>query len=91
MIITSKAMLQDSLAVRHYQHLTDAMVDYWHRGYRFNELRLYLEGYLASLRITNTLESYQINRLEEEALRFLRDRSNFEQVSPQPEPDFYYP
>lgn len=80
-------MLQDSQAVRHYQHLTDAMVDYWHRGYRFNELRLYVDGYLASLRLTNTLDPYQLNRLEEEAMRFLRDRSNFEQVLP--EPDFY--
>ncbi|NBD15287.1 MAG: hypothetical protein GVY04_03835 [Cyanobacteria bacterium] len=80
-------MLQDSQAVRHYQHLTDAMVDYWHRGYRFNELRLYVDGYLAGLRSTNVLEPYQLNRLEEEAIRFLRDQSNFEQVLP--EPDFY--
>ena len=82
-------MLQDSQAVRHYQNLTDAMVDYWHRGYRFNELRLYLDGYLAGLRAAGILEPYQLNRLEEEALRFLRDRSNFEAVTPQPEPDFY--
>jgi len=81
------AMLQDSQAVRHYQHLTDAMVDYWHRGYRFNELRLYIDGYLAGLRSANVLEPYQLNRLEEEAIRFLRDQSNFEQVLP--EPDFY--
>jgi hypothetical protein len=80
-------MLQDSQAVRHYQHLTDAMVDYWHRGYRFNELRLYVDGYLAGLRSANVLEPYQLNRLEEEALRFLRDQSNFEQVLP--EPDYY--
>ncbi|AFZ42939.1 hypothetical protein PCC7418_0719 [Halothece sp. PCC 7418] len=80
-------MLQDSTAVRYYQHLTDAMVDYWHRGYRFNELRLYVDGYLAGLRSANVLEPYQLNRLEEEALRFLRDRSNFEAVLP--EPDFY--
>lgn len=82
-------MLQDSQSVRHYQHLTDAMVDYWHRGYRFNELQLYLTGYLAALRSTATLEPYQVNRLEEEALRFLRDRSNFEEVLPEPEHDFY--
>jgi hypothetical protein len=80
-------MLQDSQAVRHYQHLTDAMVDYWHRGYRFNELRLYVDGYLAGLRSANVLEPYQLNRLEEETIRFLRDQSNFEQVLP--EPDFY--
>lgn len=82
-------MLQDSRTISHYQHLTDAMVDYWHRGYGFNELRLYLDGYLAGLRSANVLEPWQIHRLEEEAVRFLRDRSNFEQVSPQPEPDFY--
>ncbi len=82
-------MLQDSQAVRHYQHLTDAMVDYWHRGYRFNELRLYLDGYLAGLRSASVLEPYQLNRLEEEALRFLRDRSNFEELMPQTEADFY--
>jgi hypothetical protein len=63
------------------------MVDYWHRGYRFNELRLYVDGYLAGLRSANVLEPYQLNRLEEEALRFLRDQSNFEQVLP--EPDYY--
>jgi len=80
-------MLQDSQAVRHYQHLTDAMVDYWHRGYRFNELRLYVDGYLAGLRSANVLEPYQVNRLEEEALKFLRDQSNFEQVLP--ELDYY--
>jgi len=82
-------MLQNSQAVRHYQNLTDAMVDYWHRGYRFNELRLYLDGYLAGLRTASVLEPYQLNRLEEEASRFLRDRSNFEAVTPQAEPDFY--
>ncbi len=80
-------MLQDSQAVRHYQHLTDAMVDYWHRGYRFNELRLYVDGYLAGVRSVNGLEPYQVNRLEEEALKFLRDQSNFEQVLP--ELDYY--
>ena len=80
-------MLQDSQAVRHYQHLTDAMVDYWHRGYRFNELRLYVDGYLAGVRSANGLEPYQVNRLEEEALKFLRDQSNFEQVLP--ELDYY--
>ena len=46
------------------------MVDYWHRGYRFNELRLYVDGYLAGLRSANILEPYQLNRLEEEAIRF---------------------
>ena len=82
-------MLQDAQAVRYYQHLTDAMVDYWYRGYGFNELRLYLTGYLAGLRSAGGLEPYQINRLAEEAERFLRDRSNFEAVDPQTEVDFY--
>ncbi len=82
-------MLQDSQAIRYYQRLTDAMVDYWHRGYGFNELRLYLNGYLAGLRSAGGLEPYQVNRLEEESERFLRDRSNFEEVETQTEVDFY--
>jgi len=81
-------MLQDSPTISHYQRLTDAMVDYWHRGYSLNELRLYLDGYLSGLRSAKGLEPWQLHRLEEEAIRFLRDRSNFEQFSPQPQPDF---
>jgi hypothetical protein len=82
-------MLQDSQTVRHYQHLTDAMVDYWHRGYRYNELRLYIDGYLAGLRASELFTPYQLNLLEEEALRYLRDQSNFEAVKPQAQPDYY--
>lgn len=84
-------MLQDPQTIRYYQKLTDALVDLWHRGYRSDELRLYLEGYLCSLRHTNTLEPYLISRLEEEAFRFLNDPSHFESAIPQPEPnpDYY--
>lgn len=76
-------MLQDAPTIRYYQRLTDALVDTWHRGYGFDYLRLYLDGYLASLRDSNAIEPYQIHRLEEEALRFLRDPSNFELATPQ--------
>jgi len=70
-------MLQDTLTIRNYQKLTDSLVDMWDRGYRTDELRLFLDGYLAALRQTNALESYLIHRLEEEATRFLYDASNF--------------
>ncbi|WP_041620090.1 DUF6761 family protein [Stanieria cyanosphaera] len=82
-------MLQNSQTIRYYQKLTDAMVDLWQRGYRFEEIRMYMEGYLACLRHSNNIEAYQINRLEEEAFRFLRDPSNFELSMPQPESDYY--
>lgn len=82
-------MLQDTLSIRYYQKLTDAMVDFWRRGYRFDELRLFLDGYLAALRDSKAIEAYAIHRLEEEALRFLRDPSNFELSYPEPETDRY--
>jgi hypothetical protein len=81
-------MLQDSQTIRYYQKLTDAMVDLWQRGYRFEEIRLYKEGYIACLRHSSLLEPYLINRLEEEAIRFLRDPYNFEMTMPQPETDY---
>ncbi|WP_041622756.1 DUF6761 family protein [Oscillatoria nigro-viridis] len=49
-------MLQDTQTIRHYQKLTDALVEMWNRGYRFDDLRLYLDGYLAALRHSNSLE-----------------------------------
>lgn len=79
-------MLLDPQAIRYYQKITDALNEQWHRGYRFDELRLYLDGYLAALRHSNAIEPYQIHRLEEEAMRYLRDVSNF--VEPQSEPDY---
>ncbi|MGL5807770.1 MAG: DUF6761 family protein [Xenococcaceae cyanobacterium] len=82
-------MLQESQSIRHYQKLTDAMVDLWQKGYRFDDIRLYTEGYLSCLRQINHLEAYQINRLEEEVFRFLRDPSNFELSFPQIETDYY--
>ncbi|MGK7950981.1 MAG: DUF6761 family protein [Xenococcaceae cyanobacterium] len=75
-------MLQDRQSIRYYQKLTDAMVDLWHRGYRFEEIKMYLDGYIACLRQTNSIEIYLVHRLEEEALRFLRDSSNFEMSLP---------
>lgn len=80
-------MLQDARAVRYYQRITDSLVDQWNRGYRTDELRLYLEGYLAALRHSDAVEPYLIHRLEDEALRFLHDTSNF--ALPEVEPDYY--
>ncbi len=71
-------MLQQSQSIRHYQKITDNMVDLWHKGYKFDEIRLHMDGYISCLRQTQVLEAYHINRLEEEAMRFLRDPSNFE-------------
>lgn len=82
-------MLQDTLTIRYYQRLTDALVELWNRGYRLDDQRLYLDGYLAALRHSNALEPYLINRLEEEATRYLYDPSNFEMPEPQPESDYY--
>ena len=82
-------MLTDSQIIRYYQKLTDYLVDLWQRGRRYEELRMYMDGYIACLRHTNALEAYQINRLEEESFRFLRDPSNFELSLPEPEPDYY--
>jgi hypothetical protein len=80
-------MLQDTLTIRYYQKLSDAVVDLWNRGYRFDELRLYVDGYIAALKHTNSLEPYLIHRLEEEVTRYLYDPSNFEK--PETERDYY--
>ena len=61
----------------------------WERGYRFDDLRLYLDGYLAALRQGNIIETYLIHRLEEESVRYLYDASNFEMPLPQAEMDYY--
>lgn len=82
-------MLQDAQAIRHYQRITDALTEQWNRGYRMDELRLYLDGYLAALRHSNALEPYLIYHLEEEASRYLFDTSNFAIPQAQPEPDYY--
>jgi len=83
-------MLQNTDAIRHYQKLTDALVDSWQRGYRFDDLRFYVDGYLAALRNASVIEAFQIHRLEEEVIRFLRDPSNFELSQPQVEYDYDY-
>ncbi len=80
-------MLQDTQTIRHYQKLSDSLVDLWNRGYRYDDLRMYLDGYLAALRHTNGLEPYQIHRLEEEITRYIYDPSNFEKT--EPERDYY--
>ena len=80
-------MLQDTQTIRYYQKLTDALAELWNRGYRLDDLRLYVDGYLAALRHTNTVEPYHIHRLEEEVTRFLYDPSNFESLESQS--DYY--
>ena len=82
-------MLQDARSVRYYQRITDSLVDHWNRGYRTDDLRLFLEGYISALRHADALEPYLINRLEEESLRFLLDPSNFEMPLPEPDLDYY--
>ena len=76
-------ILQDPTSIRHYQKVTDGMVDLYRRRYSFEEIRLYMDGYIACLRNSDLIEQYLIHRLEEQALRFLRDPSNFELSSPQ--------
>jgi hypothetical protein len=82
-------MLQDTQTIRHYQKLTDGLVDMWNRGYRFSELRLYLDGYLAALRHASALEPYLINRLEEDASRYIYDPSNFQMPEVKSQADYY--
>lgn len=85
-------MLQDNSTIRYYQRLTDAMVELWRRGSRYEDIRNYMDGYIACLHHTKALESYKVHRLEEESFRFLRDPSNFELSYPktQTETDFSY-
>jgi hypothetical protein len=71
-------MLQDAATIRHYQALTDRFVTLWNRGYRSDDLRMYLDGYLSALRNDNAIEPFLLHRLEEEATRFMYDPSNFE-------------
>ncbi|MBN3939774.1 MAG: DUF6761 family protein [Nostoc sp.] len=82
-------MLQDTQTIRYYQRLTDAFVELWNRGYRTDDMRMYLDGYLAALRHSNVIEPFLIHRLEEEASRFLYDGSNFAVPQPQPQADYY--
>jgi hypothetical protein len=83
-------MLQDARTIRYYQRLSDALVDRWNQGYQFEELRMYLDGYLAALRHADALEPFQVHRLEEEMLRFVYDTSNFVEPEPQAEPERGY-
>ena len=83
-------MLQNAQTIRLYQKITDAFVQMWNQGYRFDDLRLYLDGYLAALRHSSTIEPFHLHRLEEESIRFLYDRSNFDMPMLQPEPESRY-
>ena len=86
-------ILEDPQTIRHYQKITDGMVNLWRRRYSYEEIRLYLDGYISCLRHSNFVEQYLIHRLEEQAVNFLRDPSNFELAAPQTEmeidPDYY--
>lgn len=81
-------MLHDAQAIRYYQRLTDALVDQWNRGYRYEELRHYIDGYIAAMHHASAIEPYLIHQLEEEVLRFFYDSSNFETTQPEPDPDY---
>lgn len=83
-------MLQDTQTIRYYQRLTDAFVELWNRGYRMDDMRMYLDGFLAALRQSNTIEPHLIHRLEEEARRYLYDASNFAVAQPEPETQHGY-
>lgn len=83
-------MLQDTSTIRYYQRITDAVSDLWTRGYRLDEVRLYVDGYLASLRHSCALEPFQIHRLEEEVNRYIYDPSNFAIPEPEPESELGY-
>ena len=78
-------MLQDAQTIRYYQGITDAFVELWNRGYQRDDMRMYLDGFLAALRQSNTIEPYLIHRLEEEASRFMYDSANFAVAEPEPE------
>ena len=76
-------MLQDYRLIRNYQALTDAMVDLWQKGYRTDDLRLLIDGYLMALRTLATFDGFELRRLEEEVMRFLQDPANFETPLPE--------
>ncbi len=82
-------MLQDTQTIRYYQRVTDAFVELWNRGYRTDDMRMYLDGYLAALRQSNAIEPILIHRLEEEASRYLYDPSNFVRTQPERQLDYY--
>lgn len=88
--IITAVMLQDTQTIRHYQRLTDSFVEQWNRGYRTDDIRMYLDGYLAALRNSNVIEPFLVHRLEEEATRYLYDISNFAVAQPEPEPELDY-
>ncbi|WP_017324787.1 DUF6761 family protein [Synechococcus sp. PCC 7336] len=78
-------MLQDYRLIRHYQSITDSMVDLWQRGYRMDDLRLVMDGYLMALRTLAVFEGFEMRRLEEEVIRFLHDPASFELPLPETE------
>lgn len=79
-------MLQDYRLIRHYQALTDALVDSYRQGYSPSDLRLLVDGYLKALRTSGHLDAHEIHRIEEDVVRFMYDPSNFSDPQEEPEP-----
>lgn len=50
----------------------------WNCGYCYEEMCIYLDGYLVFLRIFKVIELFLINRLEEEMICYMYDFLNFE-------------
>jgi hypothetical protein len=82
-------MLQDPVLIRHYQRITDNLAELTYRGYRSEELRLFTNGYLTALRYASDIELYEVNRLEGELERVLRDPQSL-MPEPMPIPELEY-
>ncbi len=81
-------MITDPLTIRNYQKITDSLVDMSQKGYSRDELRLFIDGFVAALRLNNSLDVTLIHRLESEAVRFLYEPANFvDPFDPQPQPE----
>ncbi len=88
--VLRRPMITDPLTIRNYQKITDSLVDMWQKGYSRDELRLFVDGFVAALRVNQSLDVPLIHRLESEAVRFLYEPSNFiEPSEPQPEVSTY--
>lgn len=86
--LSQEAMITDPLAIRNYQKITDSLVDMWHKGYTRDELRLFIDGFVAALRVNNSLDVTLIHKLEAEAVKFLYEPANFQDpFVPEPQPE----
>ena len=57
-------ILQDPTSIRHYQKITDGMVNLYRRRYSFEEIRLYMDGYIACLRNNDLIEQFHLPKLK---------------------------